>query len=183
MDVKDQVWRRRQLDVAVQEISEFADGCRDKELWCARRAGRERRRTRVLTLSASVVATVAGAGALSQLVSPVVSGVVALASAVLGTVATFFSTDPVKLEQLERMASAYGLLVTDMHQWARVDALDPHQRILAVEMLRDFSLRQADIEAGLPLRRVPGFGSPGTYGEDLTWVVEGLPEGPQPRPA
>jgi hypothetical protein len=83
------------------------------------------------------------------------------------------------------MASAYGLLVTDMRQWARVDALDPHQGIQAVEMLRDFSPRQADIEAGLPLRRVPGFGGAGTYGEDLTWVLEGLNEstGPQARPA
>ena len=175
VDEKDRTWRHQQLNEAVRAINDFADDCRAEGAWLQTRARTERTRTRVLTLTASIVATVAGAGSLSQLASPEVVGAIALGSAVLGTVATFFATDAAKVEQFVAKAAAYRQLEADIRQWVRVDALDPSRKIEAVDMLIDFRERRADLDAGLPLRRTPAFAGPGYDGEDLTWVIQDPP--------
>jgi hypothetical protein len=176
MNDKDRPWRRQQLDEALRAMKDFAEECGDQFSWYSRRATVERSRAQLLTLSASIVATVAGAGSLSEIGSPTLVGITALVSAVLGTIATFFTTNAKKADTFTARAEAFQQLQSDIVYWVRVDALDPQNKLEAVDMLRDFRDRRKEVELGLPLRTTPKFGSPGpNYQEDLNWVVQEQP--------
>lgn len=151
MEEKDRAWRRRQLDEAMAAMEDFARTCDDAATWYSRRASTESTRTRWLTLTASVVATIAGAGSLADFASRGQIGTIALVSAVLGTIATFYATNAAKVETHLSKADKLRQLAEDIHTWVRVDALDPHNKLEAVSMLRDFRERRLELEKGLPL--------------------------------
>jgi hypothetical protein len=170
-----QQWQRRQLDEALQAMMDFAGQCDDQAEWYTRRGAYESKRSQFLTLTASVVATVAGAGALSKVTSSTVAGFIALTSAALGSVATYFAPKTEVAHKYFAKSVAFRQLRDDVRNWVRVDAIDPREKIEAVDMLRDVRDRRTEVEAGLPLRRRPNFSGPGRTGEDLSWAVQEPP--------
>lgn len=136
MDENERTWRRRQLDAAMETMGFFSRDCEKLSDSCYRRATWERTRSRVLTLSTAIVATVAGAGGLSELVNHTIVGVIALISAVLGTVALFYANNSVAADKELAKADALKQLSRDIEDWRIVDAKDPTRKLEAVDMLK-----------------------------------------------
>ena len=176
MDETERRWRKQQVEAAMRAMRGLASDCHRQSTVFSRLAKFVGNRSRILTLLAASVAAAAGATALPAVASRVVVGVIAICSAVLGSISATFATDLSKSDQYWARAGALEELGWDISKWLDVDSLEPRRRIEAPEVLVDFRSRRSEVEQGLPLRRTPYLPSSGwSRSEDFSWVLPDAP--------
>jgi hypothetical protein len=161
------------LEGAIEKISKFGKGC-------ARDAQRNERRARfwgglhlTLGLPSAILAAVAGVSALGDLSGRTLSGVIALAAAALSATTAFLG-DTARQRDSDAAATAFRVLATEAKNYVSVDAPEPHAKLDAPYLFRDFNERRDAVLAGQPLppKWWKGQVAHASGNDDLGWLMD-----------